>query len=75
MPEFPRRPSPWAARYPWIWGVMFGLIVGGSVLVVSSAQYGLRGSNLLLALVIFIGFGSLGVIGELVRRYTPGGPV
>ena len=54
---------------------MFGLIVGASVLVLSAAQHGFRGSNLLLALVVFIGFGLFGVIGALVRRYTPGGPV
>ncbi len=54
---------------------MFGLIVGGCVLVLSGAQHGFSGSNILLALVIFIGFGLLGVIGALVRRYTPGGPV
>lgn len=72
-----RLPSsfPWVARRPWIWGVMFGLIVGGSVLILSAAQYGFRGSNLLLALVIFLGFGLLGVIGAMVGRYTTGGPV
>jgi hypothetical protein len=53
---------------------MFGLIVGASVLIASSVQYGFRSSNLLLAIVIFVGFGLLGMIGELVRRYTPGGP-
>lgn len=74
MPDIPRRPSLRDSRYPWLWGPTFGLIVGASVLIVSSVQYGFRSSNVLLAIVIFAGFGLLGMIGELVRRYTPGGP-
>lgn len=57
-----------------MWGPTFGLIVGGAVLILSAIQHGFRSSNLLLALVIFIGFGLLGVLGALVGRYTPGGP-
>lgn len=53
---------------------MFGFIVGAAVLAVSAAEHGVRASNAMLALVLFIGFGLLGVISVLVRRYTPGGP-
>lgn len=74
MPEIPRRPLEWASEHPWTWGVAFGLVVAAAVLLVSGAEYGLRASNAMLALVLFIGFGVLGVIGAIVRRYTPGGP-
>lgn len=75
MPELPPRPALWVSQHPWAWGLIFGLIVGGTVLLLSTAQHGLRASNLLLGLVIFVAFGLLGVIGAVVRRYTPGGPV
>ncbi|HVH63657.1 MAG TPA: hypothetical protein VNA65_08650 [Candidatus Dormibacteraeota bacterium] len=74
MPELPRRPAVWASEHPWVWGVVFGLVVGGSVLILSSIEHGLRASNLVLGLVVFIAFGLLGVVGALFRRYTPGGP-
>lgn len=73
MPEIPR-PAQVASDHPWIWGVAFGFVVAVAVLIVSGAEHGIRASNVLLALVLFIGFGLLGVIGGLVRRYTPGGP-
>jgi hypothetical protein len=69
MPEIP------VAQHPWIWSLAFGFLVAAAVLLVSTAEHGIRASNLLLALVVFVGFGLLGVIGALVRRYTPGGPV
>ena len=75
MPEFPRRPSEWASQHPWVWGVAFGFLVAAAVLTVSGVEHGLHASNAVLALVLFIGFGLLGVIGSLVGRYTPGGPV
>lgn len=75
MPEIPRRPSLWASQHPWAWGLGFGLVVAAGVLILSSVQHGLHLSNLLLGLVVFVGFGLLGVIGALVGRYTPGGPV
>lgn len=74
MPDLPRRPAVWASQHPWVWGVVFGFVVGGSVLLLSSAQHGLRASNVVLGLVVFIAFGLLGVVGALVGRYTPGGP-
>ncbi|HYL07802.1 MAG TPA: hypothetical protein VEU76_04590 [Candidatus Udaeobacter sp.] len=75
MPEIPRRPSELFEQHPWIWGVAFGFVVAATILLVSAAEHGVRASNVLLAVVVFIGFGLLGVIGVLVRRYTPGGPV
>jgi hypothetical protein len=74
MPELPHRPFEWASAHPWVWGVAFGFVVAAAVLIVSAAEYGVRASNAMLALVLFIAFGVLGVIGALVRRYTPGGP-
>lgn len=74
MPELPPRPALWLSQHPWAWGVVFGLIVGGSVVLLSSALHGLRASNVILGVVVFIAFGLLGVVGALVGRYTPGGP-
>ena len=54
---------------------MFGALVGGGVLVLSTLKYGLRLSNLILGVVVFIAFGLLGFAGRLARRFTPGGPV
>lgn len=73
MPEIPH-PARLVAEHPWIWGVAFGFVVAVAVLIVSAAEHGIRASNVLLALVLFIGFGLLGAIGGLFRRYTPGGP-
>lgn len=75
MPEIPHRPSALVSDHPWIWGVGFGFLVAAAVLVVSAAEHGIRASNVILALVVFVGFGLLGLIGAVVRRYTPGGPV
>jgi hypothetical protein len=74
MPRLRDQPSHWSSDHPWIWGLSFGLVVGGGVFVLSTLRYGFRGSNLLLALVVFIAFGLLGSVGGLLRRYTPGGP-
>ncbi len=73
MPEIPR-PAEAVSDHPWIWGVAFGFVVAAAVLIVSAAEHGIRASNVLLALVLFVGFGLLGAIGGLLRRYTPGGP-
>ena len=72
MPEIPRRRSYWTSEHPWAWGVVFGLVVGGSVVVLSSLQHGLRASNVLLGIVVFIAFGLLGVLGAVFRRPTAG---
>jgi hypothetical protein len=65
----------WVSDHPWSWGVMFGAIVGGGVLILSTLKYGFRLSNLILGVVVFIAFGLLGFVGGLARRFAPGGPV
>jgi hypothetical protein len=74
MPALSDRPSQWLSAHPWIWGLTFGVVVGGGVLVLSTLKYGFRASNLVLGLVVFIAFGLIGSVGGLLRRYTPGGP-
>jgi hypothetical protein len=74
MPAVPRLPSRWISDRPWIWGLSFGLLVGGGVFILSTLKFGLRFSNLMLGLVVFITFGLLGFVGGLLRRFTPGGP-
>ncbi len=68
------RPEP-VTRFPWMWGVSFGLVVGFGVLAISTSRYGLRISNLVLGVVVFIVFGLVGIVGGVARRHTPGGPV
>jgi hypothetical protein len=67
-------PWRWASDHPWIWGLSFGMIVGGGVFLLSTLKFGFRVSNLILGLVVFITFGLLGVVGGLLRGFTPGGP-
>ncbi len=74
MPAIPPLPSRWISDHPWIWGLSFGLLVGGGVFILSTLKFGLRFSNLVLGLVVFIAFGLLGFVGELLRRFAPGGP-
>ena len=74
MPAVPRLRSRWISDHPWIWGLSFGVIVGGGVFTLSTLKFGMRFSNLILGLVVFITFGLLGFVGGLLRRYTPGGP-
>jgi hypothetical protein len=64
----------WTSDHPWIWGLSFGVIVGGGVFLLSTLKFGFRASNLMLGLVVFITFGLLGFVGGLVRTVTPGGP-
>jgi hypothetical protein len=74
MPAVPDLPSRWASDHPWIWGLSFGVIVGGGVFLLSTLKFGFRFSNLVLGLVVFITFGLLGFLGGLLRKFTPGGP-
>jgi hypothetical protein len=55
---------------PWLWGVGFGLVVGGAVVLLSSLRYGLSGPLLLLGIVLALGFGALAVVAALARRRT-----
>ncbi len=74
MPDIRRRLAIGLAENPWMWGVTFGLAVGTAVVILSSALHGLHPSNALLGVVVFVGFGLIGVIGAFARRYRPGGP-
>lgn len=74
MPAVPDLPSRWISDHPWIWGLSFGVLVGGGVFLLSTLKFGLRISNLVLGLVMFITFGLLGFLGGLLHRFTPGGP-
>jgi hypothetical protein len=55
---------------PWLWGVGFGLVVGGAVVFLNSLRYGFSASLLLLGLVLAVGFGGLGVVLAVARRRT-----
>jgi hypothetical protein len=74
MPAVHDTPWRWASDHPWIWGLSFGMIVGGGVFLLSTLKFGFRFSNLILGLVVFITFGLLGFVGGLLRGFTPGGP-
>ena len=54
----------------WLWSLAFGLLVGGCVVTLGAARYGLSGPLLLLGIVLAVGFGSLGSIAELASRRT-----
>lgn len=56
---------------PWLWGVGFGLVVGGAVVLLSSLRYGFSGPLLLLGVVLALGFGALAVVAGVARRRTP----
>jgi hypothetical protein len=53
---------------PGRWGIALGLVIGGSVVLVSSLRYGLTVPLLLLGIVLAIAFGGLGLVAVLVRR-------
>jgi hypothetical protein len=55
---------------PWLWGVGFGLLVGGAVVVLSSLRYGFSIPLLLIGIVLAIGFGALALVGAVARRRT-----
>ena len=74
MPAIQDMRRRWASDHPWIWGLSFGLIVGGGVFLLSTLRFGFLVSNLALGLVVFIAFGLLGFVGGLMRGFTPGSP-
>ena len=56
---------------PWLWGVVFGLVVGGAVVLFSSLRYGFSAQLLLLGIVLAVGFGGLAAVAAVARRQTP----
>jgi hypothetical protein len=52
----------------WLWGLAFGLLVGGCVVALSAARYGLSAPLLLVGIVLAIGFGGLGFVSAFVGR-------
>ena len=54
----------------WLWSLAFGLLVGGCVVALSAARYGLSGPLLLLGIVLAVGFGSLGLLADFASRRT-----
>jgi hypothetical protein len=54
----------------WLWGVGFGLLVGGAVVLLSALRYGLSAPLLLLGMVLVLTFGSLAIVGAIARRRT-----
>jgi hypothetical protein len=55
----------------WLWGLAFGLLVGGWVVALSAARYGLTAPLLLVGIVLAIGFGGLAFVGAFVGRRRP----
>lgn len=55
---------------PWLWGVGFGLLVGGAVVLLNAFRHGFSVPLLLLGVVLVIAFGALGVVGAVARRRT-----
>jgi hypothetical protein len=56
---------------PWLWGVSFGLYIGGAVVIFGSFRSGFSPPLLLLGIVLAIGFGGLALVGLFVTRRTP----
>jgi hypothetical protein len=56
---------------PWLWGVGFGLLVGGAVVILNSIRHGLSAPLLLLGIVLAVGFGGLALAAAITQRRTP----
>jgi hypothetical protein len=52
----------------WLWGLAFGLLVGGCVVALSAARYGFSGPLVVLGIVLVVAFGGLGVIAGIARN-------
>jgi hypothetical protein len=74
MPDLDSGIPQWVSRNPWLWGVIFGLVIAAGVVVISAIKSGLTPALLLLGLVLLIVFGGIALIGAFARRYTTGGP-
>jgi hypothetical protein len=55
---------------PWLWGLIFGVCVGGGVVLISSLRYGFSAPLLVLGLVLAVVFGGLALMSAFVARRT-----
>lgn len=55
---------------PWMFGVVLGGCIGGSVVLLGSLKYGFSPPLLLLGVILVIGFGAVALAGEVVRKGT-----
>jgi hypothetical protein len=55
---------------PWLWGVGFGLLVGGAVVFLNALRYGFSPPLLILGMVLVIAFGALALVGAIAGRRT-----
>jgi hypothetical protein len=55
----------------WLWGLAFGLLVGGCVVALSAARYGFSAPLVLVGIVLAIGFGGLAFVGGFAGRRRP----
>ncbi|HSP08991.1 MAG TPA: hypothetical protein VLU92_05285 [Candidatus Dormibacteraeota bacterium] len=58
----------------WLWGVYFGLFIGGGVVLAGTFRYGFQPELLLVGAVLVLVFAIIGLFSGFVGRYTPGGP-
>lgn len=58
----------------WLWGVCFGLFIGGGVVLAGTLKFGFQPALFLLGGVLVIVFAIMGLVSGLMSRYTPGGP-
>jgi len=52
----------------WLWGLAFGLLVGGCVVALSAARYGFSAPLVLVGIVLAVGFGGLVFVGAFAGR-------
>lgn len=75
MPDLPLRRVSRLSGRPWLWGVYFGAIVAGAFVAISATIRGFGPGLLLVGMVLLVVFGGIALLGGLVRRSTPRGPV
>ena len=58
----------------WLWGVYFGLFIGGGVVLAGTLKFGFQPELFLVGGVLVLVFAIMGLVSGFMRRYTPGGP-
>lgn len=51
-----------------LWGLAYGLVVGGCVVILSTARYGFSAPLLVLGIVVLVGFGGFAFLGAFAAR-------